>query len=64
MKNDELYETLIEEFGFNKIVTFCKMISFMYDHLHQSLSTETISEFSEDRDWWLKKYNKLTKIIE
>lgn len=64
MKNDKLYEELNEEFGFNKMVSFCKMISFMYDHLHQSLSTETISEFSEDRDWWLEKYNKLTKIIE
>jgi hypothetical protein len=64
MKNEELYESLISEFGFNKIVSFCQMISFMNDHLHQSLSTEPISEFSEDRDWWMEKYNKLTKKIE
>lgn len=64
MENEELYEKLIEDFGFNKIVTFCLMISNMYNHLHESLSTDAISEYSDKRDWWLEKYNKLTKIIE
>jgi len=65
MNNSIIELELIQHFGLDKTISFCEMVSMMYDIMHndvveRGLATEFGYDF--DRDWWKQKYSELKNI--
>ena len=62
MFNEDLYKKLLADFGVDAVKKYCRMTSAMYNHMHEELSTEVLSEYSYERDWWESKYQELNNV--
>lgn len=63
--NEEIYQKLLKEFGVEKMVNVCNVISTLYDIKYNATKNlDALSEFDYERDWWLNKHKELIKQIE
>jgi len=61
LSNKETYKQLKAQFGITLMPQFCIMVSEMYNIHYQNSTKDVINEASYERDWWMEKYNRLTK---
>lgn len=66
--NEQIKDKLILDFGLDKTIIFCKMVSQMYKSLHDNLVKKkytemelTFYEYDYESIWWEDKYNELKK---
>ena len=62
MNNSEIELELIQHFGLEKTILFCKMTSFMYKLLYEECldsNPEDKCDFGYDMQWWELKYEEL-----
>ena len=65
MFNEEIYQRLLEEFGEEKMVSVCDVISTLYDIKYMAANNnDTSIEFDYERDWWMTKHKELVNVKE
>jgi hypothetical protein len=63
MYNEDLTKKMIDKFGLEATIQWCKMQAYQYQLLSEVdvYSEETLQEMKYEHDWWNEKYNELIK---
>jgi hypothetical protein len=65
MNNSVIELEIIQRFGLDKTVSFCEMVSFMYELMHDDVKERGMAhefDYDFDRDWWANKCQELKRI--
>lgn len=66
--NDNIKDRIILDYGMDKTIEFCEMVSMMYKMLHDDIvkkgyddMTLNIYEYDYESEWWKNKCEELKK---
>lgn len=63
MYNNMILDQMVQKYGLEKAVDFCKMVSTFYDIKFKNAPPSCFDEFDFERQWWLDKHNELSEKI-